>query len=307
MFEAAVILINYNSSGFTINCVHSIFGKTDPNLSFEVIIVDNCSEKADYELLKNFCEQTPYANVKLVRSKINSGFGAGNMFGVQYANAKYFAFVNNDTLFINDCLSILLRHMKNNPEIGICGPMAFKENGNFLPTMDHFVSLPKELFGRKPLEILNPKRYPNRKKIYDHPVRAQFIAGSFLVVKADDFNEVGGFDTNLFLYHEETDLCKRLARRKKFAFMIPEAKLTHFHGASTKKSIAIKIELKISLLYVIRKHHGYIPFVILLFCLQIRYFISSIFRPKYWDLFYVLIIGAPLSKSLKTKQKLQHI
>lgn len=307
MFEVSVIMINYNSSAFTINCVHSIFEKTDKNLSFEVIIVDNCSAKADYETVRKFCNETTHPNIRLIRSKINGGFGAGNMLGVQYANARYFAFVNNDTLFLNDCLSILVDSIKTNPQIGICGPIAFKENGEHLPTMDHFVSLRKELFGRKILETLNPKKYPVRKKLYENPVRAQFIAGSFLVLKADDFNKAGGFDTNIFLYHEETDLCRRLAKFQKFAYMIPKAKLTHFHGASTKKSVVIKTELKISLLYVLRKHNGYIPYLILLNFLRLRYLLSSIIKPKYWYLFKVLLVGAPLSKSLKTKQKLQEL
>lgn len=307
MFEVSVIMINYNSSAFTINCVNSIFEMTDRNLSFEIIIVDNCSEKNDYKTVQKFCNETLHPNIKLIRSRINTGFGGGNMSGVQQASGKYYAFVNNDTIFINDCLSILLRTLKTEANVGICGPMAFKENGDYLPTMDHFTSLTKELLGRKFLETVNPKKYPVRKKIYEHPVRAQFIAGSFLIVKAEDFNAVGGFDTNIFLYFEETDLCLRLSKIGKYAYMIPEAKLTHFHGASTEKSVAIKIELKISLLYVLRKHNGYLSFLILLNVLRFRYLLSSIVKPKYRKLFYILLIGTPLSRSLKTKQKIHKI
>ncbi len=304
MFEVSVIMINYNSSAFTINCVNSIFEMTDQKLSFEVIIVDNCSHQDDYESVRKFCNAILHPNIKLIRSHINTGFGGGNMIGSQHVTGNYYAFVNNDTIFINDCLSILLRTLKTDLKVGICGPMAFKENGDHLPTMDHFTSLTKELMGRRFLERTNPKKYPVRKKIYEQPVRAQFIAGSFMIVKAEDFNAVGGFDTNIFLYFEETDLCVRLSKIGKLAYMIPEAKLTHFHGASTEKSIAIKIELKISLLYVLRKHSGYLSFLVLLNILRLRYFLVSIVKPKYRKLFYILLIGAPLSKSLKTRQKI---
>lgn len=304
MFEIALILINYNSSKYTLDCVNSCIEKIDKNLNYQIVIVDNCSEIDDYSALKKAIEEISFSNIKLIRSKINTGFGAGNMIGVQYTVAKYYAFVNNDSLLQNDCISIILDYMKNNPSAGICGPMAYKENGEILPTLDHFASPMKEIFGRTLLEKINPKKYPNRKKNYTQPQQGQFVAGSFMVVKSDDFNNVGGFDTNIFLYYEETDLCKRLAKNNKFAYLVPEAKFVHFHGVSTPQNIEIKKELKISFLYIIRKHYGYFWYQIILNKLRLQFLFKSIFKPKYWAIFNLLLIGAPLSKSLKTKQKL---
>jgi len=194
--------------------------------------------------------------------------------------------------------------MDNNSNVGVCGPQAFTKDNKLLPTIDHFASLSREILGRKVLETINPKKHPKRKKEYISPKQGQFIAGSFMFFNASNFNEIGGFDTNIFLYYEETDICKRLLKINKKAYLVPKAKFIHFHGASTEKSINIKIELKISLLYVIRKHYGIFPFYILLTYLQIRYFFSSIIKPKYWQLFYVLLLQAPLTKSLKHQQKI---
>lgn len=303
-FDIALILINYNSSGHSINCIRSIIEKTSKDINYQIIITDNCSAEEDFLKLKSFCDTFDFPNLELHRSRINTGFGGGNMFGVQFANAKYLAFVNNDTLLKNDCLSILKNALENNPNIGIAGAQSYKENGDFLISIDHFASPVKEIFGRSFMETINPKKYPKRKNSYTQPLQVNTVAGSFMFIRANDFYEAGGFDTNIFLYHEETDLCKRLARNSKFAYLIPEAQLIHFHGASTGKSILIKTELKISLLYVIRKHYGYFSFLILLNYLRISYLLSTIFKPKYWYLFKVLLAGAPLSKSLKAKQKI---
>ncbi|MES2747824.1 MAG: glycosyltransferase family 2 protein, partial [Bacteroidota bacterium] len=119
------------------------------------------------------------------------------------------------------------------------------------------------------------------------------------------FNNVGGFDTNIFLYYEETDLCMRLEKMGKSSYLIPTAKYVHYHGASTPQNIAIKAELKISLLYVIRKHYGYLSFWFLLNYLRINYIFSTLFKPKYSYLLKVLLAGAPLSKSLKVIQKIR--
>jgi GT2 family glycosyltransferase len=307
MFDIAVILINYNSTEHTINCVNSIIEKTSQNISYQIIITDNCSEKDEYLKLKSFCDSLQNESVSLYRNTINAGFGGGNMFGLQFANANYYAFVNNDTLFKNDCLSILKNTLDTNQNIGIAGAQAFKENNDFLISLDHFASPIREIFGRNFLEIFNPKKYPKRKKIHTNPIQVNFVPGSFMFVRANDFNEVGGFDTNIFLYYEETDLCIRLSKIGKNAYLVPQAEFIHFHGASTPRSIAIKKELKISLLYIIRKHYGFWGHFTVKNFLIMKYFFSSIFKPKNWNLFYLLIDGAPLSKSLKTKQKIVNI
>lgn len=304
MFDIAVILINYNSSEHSINCIRSIIEKTSKNLNYQIIITDNCSEKEDYLKLKSFCDEANFPNLELHRSDINSGFGGGNMFGVQFANSKYLAFVNNDTLLKNDCLSILKNTLETNPNIGIAGAQAYKENGDFMISLDHFASPTREIIGRSFLENINSERYPKRKKKYTNPLQINFVPGSFMFLRAIDFYEIGGFDTNIFLYYEETDLCLRLAKKSKFAYLIPEAEFIHFHGISTGKSLAIKKELKISLLYIMRKHYGFFGHKLVMTFLILKYFFSSIFKPKNWSLFFLILTGAPLSKSLKTNQKI---
>ncbi len=304
MFDIAVILINYNSSEHSINCIRSIIEKTSKTLNYQIIITDNSSINEDYFKLKTFCDNLKFPNLFLHRSKINTGFGGGNMFGIQHANAKYYAFVNNDTLFINDCLLILKNNLDTNPRISIAGAQAYKENGDLLGSLDHFASPVREILGRNFLEHINSTKYPNRKKKYTKPIQVNFIPGSFMFVRANDFNESGGFDTNIFLYYEETDLCIRLNKKSKYAYLIPEAEFIHFHGASTIKSIAIKKELKISLLYIIRKHYSFLEYKLVHLFLIMKYFFSSIFKPKNWSLFFLVLKGAPLSKSLKVSQKI---
>ena len=307
-FDVSIIIINYNTAKYTINCIDSILKHTPKETSCQYLIVDNGSEAESFYSLKTYIDSiSKLVTIKLIRSHINTGFGAGNMIGAREAQGEYLAFINNDVLFENDCLTILKSFMVSNDNVGVCGPQAFKENKDLLPTIDHFASLGKELLGRKLLEKINSNKYPKRKKIYNNPQRGQFVAGSFMFFSSKDFNYVGGFDTNIFLYHEETDICKRLSKINKQAFLVPEGHFIHFHGVSTPKSVALKIELKISLLYVIRKHYGMIDFYILLIYLQIKYFFSSLVKPKNWPVFITLFKQAPLSMSLKHKQQIHRL
>lgn len=306
MFEIAAIIINFNSNVLTKECIESILDKTDLSINLQIIIIDNCSEKDDYISLKHFCDQHDFKNLKLIRSNINTGFGAGNMIGCHFANAKYLAFINNDTLFLNDNFSILKAAIEKDLNIGIVGGQSFTKKGKQMVAFNHFSSISKELFGRDFLEKINPRKYPKRKLEYTKPLKVNYVQGSFMFIRTEDFNSAGGFDTNIFLYYEETDLAMRLLKNGKSSYLIPEAKYIHYHGASTPKGILIKTELKISLLYIIRKHRGYLCFIILLNFLRINYFFKTLYKPQYWYLFKVLLVGAPLSKSLKTKQKIQH-
>lgn len=305
MFDIAVIIINYNSGKLTCECIDSIVEKTASALHYQIIVVDNASQADDFQIVKDFCDRHAFQNLQLVKSKINTGFGGGNMMGFHYADAKYTAFINNDTVFLNDCLALLKTAIEKDPKIAIVGGQSFKENGDRMVAFDHFASVSKEFFGRDFLEKTNPKKYPKRKTEYTAPQKVNYVQGSFMLVRTADFKAVGGFDTNIFLYYEETDLSLRLEKLGKSSYLIPEARYIHYHGASTPQNIAIKTELKISLLYIIRKHYGYLSFWFLLNYLRINYLFSTLFKPKYGYLLRVLLAGAPLSKSLKTKQIIQ--
>ena len=302
MLELSVIILNYNSSYHTIRCLESVLKMTSNELEYNIIIVDNHSNTIDINNLEDFLNELNNPKITLLRNHINIGFGGGNMIGCQFSDATYYAFINNDTLLLNDCFSIIINKMKQNEKYGICGPQSYRENGDILPTLDHYSSPLKEIFGRYFLERINPKKYPKRKVEYTEAKRGQFVSGSFVVVKSEHFWNVGGFDPNIFLYHEETDLCIQLAKNKKYAYLIPEAKYIHLHGASTPKTIEIKTELKISLLYVIRKHYGYINYRLILLFLQIKYFFKSTMNQEYWFLFKTLYRGAQMNNSLKHKQ-----
>jgi len=120
------------------------------------------------------------------------------MTGVHYANAKYVAFINNDTLFLNDCLSILKNYIENNNSVAVVGGQSYTETGKKMVAFDHFASISKELLGRDFLEKINPKKYPKRKSEYTNPIQVNYVQGSFMLIRTSDFNEVGGFDTNIF-------------------------------------------------------------------------------------------------------------
>lgn len=305
--DLSVIIINYNSFEFTRECIQSVLGNTSSTVTYEIIIVDNASKNDDYLALKNYISDLKHSKVKLFRSRINTGFGGGNMYAVQFANSTYYLFLNNDTLLINDPIKICYDFMEKTEDAALCGPQIFNEHQIKEVSFDHFTSIGREVFGKKMLEFVFPRTKPNRRKLYTRPLSVDYVNGSFMFFRAKDFDLVGGFDTNIFLYFEESDICYRLKKKNKKTYFIPSASYLHYQGKSienTSWNIKTKIELKTSMFYVIRKNYGYMHYQILRMIFIVRYGLVSIIKPKYFKLFHRILIGLPLGKSLKQEQRI---
>jgi len=301
--DVSVIIINYNSSEYTLKCVEKVLEKTSNELRFEVLVVDNASEPKDFENLKPSLSLINSEKITLHRSRINTGFGGGNMHGVQHARGKYYLFLNNDTLFINDAISICHNFMERASDAAVCGAQIFNEKKEKQVSFDHFTSFWREVFGKQFVEKVFSK--PNRRTAYSEPISVDYVNGSFMFFRAEDFNSVGGFDTNIFLYFEESDICHRLRKKERKTYFVPTASYLHYQGKSIGKSnipINTKIELKTSMFYVIRKNYGYLHYQILRLFFIVRYGLTSLFKPKYFRLFIRILVGLPLGKSLKHKQ-----
>ena len=150
-------MINYNNADLILNCIRSIYEHTSKAIRYRIVVVDNTSEPDDFKKLENQLDQEEFRGIVLVRNIINAGFGGGNMLGIHHVNATYYAFINDDTKLLNDCLSILMNHLEQNPGVAICGPELLDENHQIQVGSDHFASLQREVFGQRFLEYITEK------------------------------------------------------------------------------------------------------------------------------------------------------
>lgn len=79
--EVSIIILNYNQSKLTLECVASI-QRVEKKLRFELIVVDNGSYEDQAEILDQSEFKKHYI---LIKSTINGGFGYGNNLGAQQA------------------------------------------------------------------------------------------------------------------------------------------------------------------------------------------------------------------------------
>ena len=305
VYDVAVIMINYNSSEYTINCINSILDNTDSVFNYQIIVIDNASENNDYINLSNKLNSLE-SNQPILsfRSRINLGFSGGNMLGVQFSNAKYYFFLNNDCLLQNDCLKILFEFSESNRQAALCSPQLYLSDNKIQPCIDFFPSISTKIFGIGIQRLFYGKRFFKRKSAYTSPTRVDVVSGSQMFANAEAFNAIGGFDTTFFLYCEEEDIALRLHRRGYHTYLVPDAKNKHIGGMSTPRSSAIKREFYISFLYFYRKHYGIIKTQLLKLVLSLSLLRKTLKTPSNIRLIFFIIRGAALCNSLRHQQSI---
>lgn len=303
MIQASIIIINYNTHQLTLDCLTSFY-KLYKSEDFEVIVVDNASNLLDYQKLQQEIREH-FADVQLVRSRINLGFGGGNMHGIQWASAPHYVFVNSDVLFVEDCLHPMLNYLKEHDEVSIVGCSSRDEHHTPYKAFDYRLSFWSELLSDSVLHRCAPKKYPNRKEILSQPLQVGGVPGSLFAVKSADFNAVGGFDTHLFLYYEEKELALRVHKiLNKQCVSLPQYHYIHLKGKSTVPSLKIAMELKISQFYALKKHLGWFTYKVFYCLITLKTLLKAPFSKKNSTLLGLLLSGISVAQSMKNEQKI---
>ncbi len=137
------------------------------------------------------------------------------------------------------------------------------------------------------------------------PAKVGAVPGSLFCCVAKDFDEVGGFDTNLFLYFEEKDLAYRITEKlKKDIYSLPYTNYIHLKGKSTGTSQIIRNEMKIAQFYVIHKNLNSFSYLLFYFYQFIIFLIKSPFSKKNRAYLILLLQGVSVAKSIKHIQKI---
>lgn len=180
----SVIVVNYNGKKYLKNCFDSLANVNYPD--FELVLVDNGSSDNSVEFIRQ-----NYPKVKIIELKENLGLAVASNRGAQIAKGEYLFFLNNDTIVDKNILSELVKAAQADQKIAVCACDVFTYDG-------------KSRIGEKIGVSVDRFGYPcyNRGPLF-YPDAAIFI-------RKKVFEEIGRFDSRLFLYGEDRDLCWRV-------------------------------------------------------------------------------------------------
>ena len=92
----SIVILNYNSSKYTIDCIDSILSSSYQN--YEIIVVDNNSNADERGVIIDYLKINNNDKIHFIENDNNFGFALGNIFGISAAKGEYIFVLNNDTL-----------------------------------------------------------------------------------------------------------------------------------------------------------------------------------------------------------------
>jgi hypothetical protein len=248
---ACVLAINWNGAGFLGDMVESLL----PQLSetgCRLVVFDNASEDGSDEMvLQRF---VPTGLVELVRWEENLGFaGAANLM-MERLREDIVVLANTDTVFRPGSLAALLAAMEDHPEAGLAGPRLLWPDGSLQPSMRDFPFAGRLVVEHLPLL----RRLSARHRPHVRGRCADWLVGAVMAIRMTAFRQAGGFDTDFFFYHEETDLQYRLWKKGWRVWFEPSSEVVHIEGASARRKYGRMTYLRYipAKLRFLRKHSG---------------------------------------------------
>lgn len=230
--EVSIIIVNFNTYELTRACVESIFAHTS-GVGFEIILVDNASTDGSREVFEKD------DRITYIYNETNLGFGRANNVGLCLAAGRNILFLNSDTLLRNDAVSILCKYLDSHPGTGVVGGNLFDADDR---PVHSFHRYRPSVYGELNEALLGlPNRLLFGKNAeFNHsgePLKVKHITGADLMIRKSVLEEIGGgFDPDFFMYHEDTELCWRVAKAGYLLESVPEAEITHLIGSSSKSA-----------------------------------------------------------------------
>jgi len=180
-------------------------------IAVDVILVDNGCTTDDVEVL----ERLP--GVTVVRPGENLGFAGGCNVGAAAAAGDYIALVNGDAIVEPTALARLVDEAAR-PDVGVAGASIRLADA---PRLINSAGNPVHVLGLSWAGRLGEPEEGTE------PVDVAVASGACMVIRRALWERLGGFDTEYFAYHEDTELSIRVWRGGLRVVYVPDAVAVH--------------------------------------------------------------------------------
>lgn len=214
----AIILLNYNGSSDTIECIESL-DNTITNFDYDIYIIDNASRKEETDILKRYIssredfsiysddifERNKVKGNLLILSNDNAGFAGGNNKVIRtiYEDYAYILLLNNDTVVQPDFIEKMICLLNEDLTIGYA---SCRINNYY----DH--TLLWNCGGK--LRPWGLRKYYSEKELKKMPdiIDAEFITGCALFIRSSVIKKYGTLSDDFFHGEEDFNFCWRMKK-----------------------------------------------------------------------------------------------
>lgn len=215
----SIIIPIYGQIDYTLRCLASI-GANLPKVSFEVIVVDDCSPDNSSKVLK------ANKHIYLIQNTQNQGFIRSCNAGAKKAQGEFLYFLNNDTQVTPGWLDELLLTFEQFPGTGLVGSKLIYPDGR-LQEAGGIIWQDGSAwnFGRLQDPLL---------PVYNYAREVDYCSGASIMVPKALYDELGGFDEHyLPAYCEDYDLALKVRAKGYRVIYQPMSTVVHYEGVTS--------------------------------------------------------------------------
>jgi len=256
----ALLIVSWNARKYLKICLDSIY-QSRCEVEFSVWVIDNQSDDNSADMVAS-----DYPQVELIRSGGNLGFAGGNNIGLDQIQAQqtadYVCLVNSDVKVRHGWLDDLLSYMQDHPKVGLSGCRIENADHSLQRSCMHSPHY-WNVFCRS---LALDSWFPNSRFFdgglmqywaHDRTQTVDVLFGCLWMARQSALQQVGGLDTDFFMYAEDLDWCLRFRQAGWQVMYYPDTAVIHYGGGSSSNApIRFYQEEKRSLLFYWRKHHG---------------------------------------------------
>jgi GT2 family glycosyltransferase len=217
------------------NCLLSLINAIPENIYYEITLIDNgaleLGKNNNLELeIKNFFVNIP---ICYVLSKKNGGYGYGHNQVILKSDAEYHLILNNDVYMMPDTLQNALDFMQQHTHVGMLVPDVYDMDENRVHLCRHNPSLWISFLRRFASPLVKKifqnqlRKFEMQDKNYNEVMfKLSNPTGCFMFCRQDLLKRLGGFDEKFFMYYDDSDLGRRMAKISQIAYS-PAVKIKH--------------------------------------------------------------------------------
>ena len=197
-----------------------------------------CADRVRLVLTENITDPVPLATeglscpIELIANDQVKGFSANHNTAFRRCTTPYFCVCNPDIRLPSDPFAPLLAALAD-PRTAVAGPLVRSPAGVVEDSARRFPtawSLLRKFFAGQ-RETLYP---------IDHgPLKVDWVAGMFMLFRADAYRALGGFDESYFLYYEDVDMCRRLRAAGKSVIYQPTSEAVHDARRASRRDLRL--------------------------------------------------------------------
>ena len=224
----SVIIVNHDGEAHLERCLRSLDGS-----DAEILLVDNNSRDGSVALVRR-----QFPNVTIMPQERNLGYGAANNLAARHATGRGLLLLNPDAELQPGAFDALTAALDEQPDAGLVAPRLCYPDGR----RQFSWSPARGVVGEALQKVRN--RFESRSWAHGRIARAisrmagrPWFTAACVLVRADAWRSIGGFDERFFMYFEDVDFCLRLEAAGWRLAQEPRALAYHVGGVAIGRQV----------------------------------------------------------------------